>query len=121
MQKKKSSERAWLKVLEYTEVVNVIKFIPFKNSNMFTLRSFPCTLSITNIEYTGKLICLQTRACRQISFPVSRPNLKVYENSPYYIGSELWSILPAHIQEITDKKLFDCLIREWLRKELAVD
>ena len=64
---------------------------------------------------------IQTRACRQISFPVSRPNLKVYENSPYYIGSELWLILPAHIKEITDKKLFDCHIREWLRMELVVD
>ena len=64
-----------------------------------------------SVEYQHKAP-RDTRSANKIIFKVPNKISHQYENSPYYIGTKLWSVLPVNIQQAENIFVFKKYISE---------
>ena len=57
-----------------------------------------------------------TRAAEGYIFDQSVPNIGVYASSPYYMGANMWNLLPVNIQKMNKKEQFKYELKERLKQ-----
>ena len=113
-----SNKKHYLSCIDYT--VSNKKFDLIYNAKLDMLKTWRLA-HLMNLMYKCRFLYgainpnLTTRAGQAIKFPIDKPNLKVYEKSPYVIGSEIWLTLPTNIKNSETLLDFKNKTLKWLQ------